>query len=161
MTGVITAAARFLTRIAAVFLVAMVAINVVDVGMRSGLNAPIFGTYEIVELLLAAAAFFAIPEAFLRGQHITIELIDHVVSDRAVDWLRAFGTTAALVFVALLAYHMVEPAFEYVEFNEITSDLEMPVIWRASLILTAIAAAAVAVAVIFVRDLGQALRGTR
>ena len=72
MTRIVTAVARFMTRVAAIFLIAMVALNVVDVGLRSGLNMPIFGTYEIVELLLAAVAFLAIPEVFLRDQHITI-----------------------------------------------------------------------------------------
>ncbi len=158
MTGVVTAAARLLSRVAAVFLLGMVAMNVLDVGFRSAANAPIFGTYEIIEFLLAAVAFFAIGETFLRDQHITIELIDHVVPEAAVPWLRAFGTLAALVFVTLLAYHMIEPAMEFVEFEEITIDLELPVIWKASLVLTGIAFAIVAVAVMFARDLSSALK---
>ena len=48
MMSLISAAARFLTRVAAVFLLGMVAINVVDVGLRGSINAPIFGTHEIV-----------------------------------------------------------------------------------------------------------------
>ena len=37
--AVIHAAARFLTRVAAVFLISMVAINIADVGLRSSINA--------------------------------------------------------------------------------------------------------------------------
>lgn len=158
MNDLVVAAARFLTRVAAVFLVAMVAINVIDVGLRSGFNAPIFGTYEIVELLLAAVAFLAIPETFLRDQHITIELIDQVVPAGAVRVLRALGTFTALVFVALLAYQMVQPALDYIEFDEITIDLQLPVIWKASLILAGIALSVVAVLAIFVRDVNVAIR---
>ena len=157
MMGILGAAARFLTRVAAVFLLALVAINVVDVGLRSGFNAPIFGTYEIVEFLLAAVAFLAIPEVFLRDQHITIELIDQIVPPRVVDWLRAWGTMAGLAFVSLLAWHMVQPALDYVEFNDITMDLQLPLIWKAALILTGIAAAAATAFVLFLRDLSQAL----
>ncbi len=124
MMAFVAAAARFLTRVAAVFLLAMVAVNVVDVGLRSGFNAPIFGTYEIVGFLLAGVAFLAIPEAFLRDRHITIELIDQIVPARAVGWLRVFGTSTALFFVALLAWHMVQPALDYVEFNDITMATE-------------------------------------
>lgn len=36
MINVVSAAARFLTRVAAIFLLAMVAINVIDVGLREG-----------------------------------------------------------------------------------------------------------------------------
>jgi TRAP-type C4-dicarboxylate transport system permease small subunit len=157
MLAFVNAAARFLTRVAAVFLVAMVAINVVDVGLRSGFNAPLFGAYEIVEFLLAAVAFLAIPEVFLRDQNITIELIDQVLPPKAVDWLRAFGTLTAFVFVGLLAWHMVQPALDYIEFNEITMDLQLPLIWKAGLILAGIAAAVVTAFVLLLRDVSQAL----
>lgn len=152
MFNIASAAARFLTRVAAVFLVAMVAINVVDVGLRSGLNQPIFGTYEIVELLLAAVAFLAIPEAFLRDQHINIELIDQVVSERTLDGLKAFGALAAVVFLGLLTFFMIRPALDFIEFNEVTIDLQIPLIWSAALILLGMAAALVAAAIMFWRE---------
>jgi TRAP-type C4-dicarboxylate transport system permease small subunit len=157
MIGFVSAVARFLIRVAAVFLLAMVAINVIDVGLRTAFNAPIFGTYEVVELLLAAVAFLAIPEAFMRNQHITIELIDQVIPDRAVDWLRAFGTLCALVFVGLLGYHMIQPALDNIEFNDITMDLEIPLIWKAILVMTGIGASILTAAVLFRRDLSKAL----
>jgi TRAP-type transport system small permease protein len=157
MLSLVSAAARFLTRVAAVFLLGMVAINVVDVGLREGINAPIFGTHEIVVLMLAAVAFLPIPEVFLRDQHITIELIDQVIPDRAVSWLRAFGSLCALVFATLLAWHMVQPALDYIEFNEVSMDLQLPLIWQACLILTGIAAAVVAAVVMLLRDLGRAI----
>lgn len=161
MTDLISAAARFASRVAAVFLLAMVAINVADVGLRSGLNAPIFGTYEIVELMLAAVAFLAIPEAFLRDQHIAIELIDQVVSPRAVDGLRVFGTLCVLTFLALLTWHMVQPALDFVEFGEVTMDLRIPMIWKAVLILAGVGLSCVAVCAILVRDVSTLLKGRR
>ncbi len=157
MHAIALAAARLLSRVAAVFLLAMMALNVVDVGLRAGLNAPIFGTYEIVELLLAAVAFLAIPEVFLRDGHITIELIDQLVPARSVEWLKATGTLTALVFVGLLAYHMVEPALEFVEFNDVTVDLQMPLIWKGSLVLAGFACSVAAVLIIFFRDVARAM----
>ena len=159
MIPFVAAVARFLTRVAAVFLVAMMLINVVDVGLRVSVNEPIFGTYEIVEFLLAAVAFLAIPEAFLRDQHITIELIDQVLPPRVIDALRAFGTLCALVFVTLMVWHMVQPALDYIEFNEITMDLQLPLIWKAVLIMTGVGAAVLTALVLFVRDLTRAFTG--
>ena len=156
MIGIVTAAARFLTRVAAIFLLAMVAINVIDVGLRETFNAPIFGTHEIVVFMLAAVAFLAIPEVFLRDQHITIELIDQIIPDRAVHWLRAFGTLCGLFYVGLLAWHMVEPAKDYIEFNEISMDLQIPWIWQASLIFTGIAVAVITALVLLLRDVSRA-----
>lgn len=158
MINVVSAAARFLTRVAAIFLLAMVAINVIDVGLREGLNAPIFGTHEIVVFMLAAVAFLAIPEVFLRDQNITIELIDQVIPDRAARWLRAFGSLCALVYVTLLAWHMVQPALDYIEFDEITMDLQLPLIWQATLILTGLGTAVIAASALLLRDIGQAVR---
>jgi TRAP-type C4-dicarboxylate transport system permease small subunit len=160
LIAVVHAAARFLTRVAAVFLLAMVAINIADVGLRSSINAPIFGTYEIVELMLAAVAFLAIPEAFLRGEHITIELIDQVISKRAAEWLQVLGTLAALVFAALLGYHMIQPALDYIQLNEVTVDLQIPLIWKAVLILIGVVASVVTFAVVFIRELRE-VAGTR
>jgi len=158
MINVVSAAARFLTRVAAIFLLAMVAINVIDVGLREGLNAPIFGTHEIVVFMLAAVAFLAIPEVFLRDQNITIELIDQVIPDRAARWLRAFGSLCALVYITLLAWHMVQPALDYIEFDEITMDLQLPLIWQATLILTGLSTAVIAASALLLRDIGQAVR---
>ena len=158
MVNVVSAAARFLTRVAAIFLLAMVAINVIDVGLREGFNAPIFGTHEIVVFMLAAVAFLAIPEVFLRDQNITIELIDQVIPDRAARWLRAFGSLCALVYVTLLAWHMVQPALDYIEFDEITMDLQLPLIWQAALILTGLGTAVIAASALLLRDIGQAVR---
>jgi len=157
MMSFVSAAARFLTRVAAVFLLGMVAINVIDVGLRESINAPIFGTHEVVVLMLAAVAFLGIPEVFLRDQHITIELIDQVISEKAAHWLRAFGTLCGLVFTALLAWHMVQPALDYIEFNEITMDLQIPLIWQAALILTGIAAAVFTAFALLLRDIARAL----
>ncbi|MEX2453328.1 MAG: TRAP transporter small permease [Rhodospirillaceae bacterium] len=161
MTDAVSAVARFVSRVAAVFLLGMVAINVVDVGLRSGLNAPLFGTYEVVELLLAAVAFLAIPEAFLRGQHIAIELIDQVVSPRVVDGLRVFGTVCVLCFLGLLTWHMVQPALDAIQFNEVTMDLRIPLIWKAALILAGIGLSCIAVVVILARDLSTLFNGGR
>ena len=160
MFKLVSAAARFLTRVAAVFLVAMVMINVVDVGLRSGLNRPIFGTYEIVELLLAAVAFLAIPDAFLRDQHINIELIDQVVSERAVAFLRAFGALAAVGFLGLLSWYMVRPALDFIRFDEVTINLQIPLIWKASLILLGMAAALVAATVMLCREIASNAGGS-
>lgn len=153
-----TAAARFLTGVAAVFLLAMVGINVVDVGLRSGFNAPIFGTYEIVELFLAAVAFLAIPEAFFRGQHITIELIDQIVPPRAVTFLRVTGLAACVIFLGLLAYHMIQPAIDFVEFEEVTPDLQYPMIWKAGFVLAGVTFSFLAVVVIFLREIRRSAK---
>jgi TRAP-type C4-dicarboxylate transport system permease small subunit len=153
MTAFIEACARFLTRIAAVFLLAMVAVNVLDVGLRGLFNIPFHGGYDLVTLFLSAVAFLAIPETFLRGEHITIELIDAVVSQRVVAFLKVFGLALTSVFVVLLTYYMIEPALEFARYNEVTLELQLPVIWKAIPVLAGFAFSIVAVLYLFVREL--------
>ena len=78
---------------------------------------------------------------------------------RVIDALRAFGTLCALIFVTLMVWHMVQPALDYVEFNEITMDLQLPLIWKVVLIMTGIGAAVLTALVLFVRDLTRAFTG--
>ena len=161
MKRVIVAAARLLSHVAAIALLAMVLINVVDVGMRSAFNQPIFGTFEMVELLLAVVAFLVIPEAFLREGHIIVELIDTVVPPRAVDGLKAFGMTATVVYLALLVWAMIPPAVDLVRFHEVTFSLQIPKIAEYAPVLLGMACALIAALVMFVRDVRNALGGGR
>ncbi|MCB1437090.1 MAG: TRAP transporter small permease [Rhodobiaceae bacterium] len=145
-------AARWLTRVAAIFLLVMMGINVVDVFLANFFDAPIYGTYEIVEFTLAIVAFFAIPETFLKNEHVTIELIDQISTPRFIQFLEMFGLGLTLVFFALLVYYMIPPAIDFVDFNEVSFDLHIPMIWRGSLVLFAMAASLVVVALVFWRE---------
>ena len=158
-TAVVRALARLFCWCGSAALVAMMAANVVDVGLRHGFDIAVFGTHEIVELCLAAVAFLAIPEVFLRDDHITVELIDQVVPPRVVDGLRAFGALLAVVFLALLSWQMVRPALDFATFNEVSFDLGIPRIVPASLILAGVVAAALAALVAFARELRRLRRG--
>jgi TRAP-type C4-dicarboxylate transport system permease small subunit len=160
MTAIVEAGARALTRIAAIFLLAMVAVNVLDVGLRGLFKVPFQGGYDLVSLCLAAVAFLAIPETFLRNEHITIELIDAVVPPRVVAALKIFGLAATTAFVVLLTYYMVQPAIDFWRYNEVTLELQLPVIWKAVPVLAAFAFSVLTVLYMFARDVaGRFPRG--
>jgi TRAP-type C4-dicarboxylate transport system permease small subunit len=153
VTGLTKTAARFLTYVAALCLLGMVAINVVDVLLRSTINAPIFGTYEIVELMLAAVAFLAIPSAFLAKEHVTVDLTDRLLPPRAVRVLKVTGHALAFGFLALLAYAMIWPAMDFVAYGEVTLDLHLPLIWRGSFVLLGIFASALAAGIVLWQEM--------
>ena len=60
--------------------------------------------------------------------------------------------------MALLTWHMTQPAREFIEFNDVTIDLHLPIIWKASLVLAGFAFAVVAVLVMFLREVSSVLR---
>ena len=49
---------------------------------------------------------------------------------------------------------------DYIEFNEITMDLQIPLIWQASFILTGIAVAMITALVLLLRDISRARYNT-
>jgi TRAP-type C4-dicarboxylate transport system permease small subunit len=124
----------------------MMLVTVADVILRAAANRPIRGTLEIVELLLACTFFLALPAAFLREEHIVVDLIDGA-APRWVPVLRRFGFGLGVVMLALMAWQGWIAATDTLAFKDVTSYLALPRIWYwipvlAGMIGSALAAAA-------------------
>jgi TRAP-type C4-dicarboxylate transport system permease small subunit len=119
---------------AALVLFCLMALTCVDVIGRYFLGMPLYGGFEMTEMLLAALIFAGLPLVTLGNDHITVDLLDPVVPDWLFRiqhvvacligfvatgylawrlWLRALGmdsageTTAQLKFkLAYLTYGM-------------------------------------------------------
>jgi TRAP-type C4-dicarboxylate transport system permease small subunit len=77
------AAERALGWMTGLTLFAMMALTFVDVCGRYLFNAPIPGAFEITQLLLAVIVFTALPIVTGREEHVSISLVDHVLSGAA------------------------------------------------------------------------------
>ena len=151
---VIEIIARSLRIAAAIALAAMMAVTIVDVTMRNTINELVLGGVELVELTLVLTVFLALPETFLRNEHVTIDAIDLLVSPRVVKVLRCIGAFLTLLLLVLLAWRMVLPAIDTVTMGDLTSDLGIPLIWYwLPLLIGGIASVATAAAMA-VRELG-------
>ena len=110
-------------------LLVMMLVTIVDVTMRLVINELVLGSVEIVQLALIASVFLALPETFLRGEHITVDVIDQVVSAGTLRWLRFAATLVTTVFVGLLAWRLIPPALDTLEVGDRTSDLQLSLFW--------------------------------
>ena len=119
--------ARGLSWAGAACLVVMMGITVVDVVLRGTLRLPIFGTYDIVEMTLVGVIFLALPEVFLREQHVTVDVIDQVVPAPVTRALKMLAALATLGFVGVLGWNMLGPAHDAWQFGETTLDLKIPI----------------------------------
>jgi TRAP-type C4-dicarboxylate transport system permease small subunit len=106
----------------------MMLVTVADVLLRAAANRPIRGTLEIVELLLACTFFLALPAAFLRDEHIVVDVVDGM-APRWVPWLRRMAGVLGVVVLALMAWQGWLAARDSVLFNDVTSDLALPRLW--------------------------------
>lgn len=138
---------RLLLIIPILALVIMMMMTVADVFMRYVFNAPISGTYDLVEICLLVSVYLALPSVLLEGQPIVINLIDGLVPPGAVALLKAIAAAAAIVLLCFIFWSMLNPAREAYEFGDVKPELGFPLwfLWVFALfgILNSIAAAVV------------------
>ncbi len=137
---------------AAVFLTAMLLLTVVDVTLRAVMNAPLRGVYEIVELLLTATFFLALPCVFLRDENIVVNAVDDF-APRAVAPLKRAAALLAVVVLVVMAWQGVIAARDSFEFNDVTADLGLPKFWHwLALLVGVITSAIAALAMALIRE---------
>jgi len=115
--------------ISAIAVAGMMLITVADVFLRAIFNLPIRGTLEIVELLLAATFFLALPATFLRDEHIVVDMIDRKVGPKGVGLLKRISALTGVILLAVLAWQGWIAAQDTLVFNDVTSDLSIPKIY--------------------------------
>jgi TRAP-type C4-dicarboxylate transport system permease small subunit len=137
--------------VAVAALVAMMLVTIVDVTMRNTINRLVLGGVELVELALVATVYFALPETFLRGEHVTVDLVDQV-APRAAVRLRKIGALLTLALLASLTWRMALPALDTLGMGDRTSDLGIRLIWYWLPLVVGGVASVVAAAVVVWRE---------
>jgi TRAP-type C4-dicarboxylate transport system permease small subunit len=122
--------------VGALGLVAMAAVTLADIVGRAAFRLPIPGVVEIVELALACSTFAGIALAFLRGEHVAVDLLE-----RAPRALRLLLDAVVAVLVARLLGDDVADALA---FGDATAVLGLPLAWSLSAIVAGFAASALA-----------------
>ena len=136
-------AAQLCSGIAAAFLAAMMLLTVTDVLLRAVCNCPIRGAYELVELLLCATFFVALPAVFLRGGHIMVDSLSRQ-TPRLVPWLKRLADGITVAMLGLMAWQGGIAARDAWSFGDVTSDLSLPKILSWIPLLFGLAGGAVA-----------------
>lgn len=136
--------------LAVVCLAGMLLLTVVDVGLRSLLDYPLRGVYELVELLLAGTFFLALPAVFLRNDNILVNTIDDF-APRAVPILNRIALLLAVCVFVVMAWQGLIAARDSLEFNDVTADLGLPRFWHWIFVLTGLIGATLAAFFMMVR----------
>jgi TRAP-type C4-dicarboxylate transport system permease small subunit len=146
---------RPLAWLGAALVFAMMALTFVDVVGRYVFNAPVKGSAEATELMLAVIVFAGLPLAAAAREHIRIDLLEQVLSERAKRRQVIFGFAFAALVTAFVAWRLALRAAELGRLGDLSSHLGFPLAWLAWFLA---AASAVAVAV-FVAVAVRAARG--
>ncbi|MDP7546551.1 MAG: TRAP transporter small permease, partial [Alphaproteobacteria bacterium] len=109
-----------------VLLAAIALMNTWSVISLALLNFPVPGDFELVEMGVAVAAFSFLPYCQLTGANVTADIF---TSRASPAWAAFFSLLAALVavfFSTLLIWRMSDGMASYIEYEEVTTILNIP-----------------------------------
>lgn len=123
-------------RLAAVALIVMMSVTLLDVFLRYVFNSPIRGSYDLVESTLVIFVFHGMSTAFLQRRNIVIDLIDSFANRYLVTALIRISDLLAVLTLGLFAYAMITPAMQAFSYGDRKMELGLPlyILWTFALI---------------------------
>lgn len=117
---------KWSSRAAGFLLFCLMLLTFADVAGRNVFNRPVNGTSELTEMGLAAIIFLMLPRVAIAGQHIVIDIVDTIVSERVRDWLDAFASLLGLVMFFLISWQIWVMAGKSAAYDDLTPTLHIP-----------------------------------
>jgi len=134
---------RILSSVSAVTLFAMMLLVAFDVCGRYLFNAPISGSFEITEYLLALLVFAALPVVVHEDTHISVSVVENILKGRALFVQRILVLAFGALSLAVIAWRMWTGGDKLAAGRQVTGYLELP---RAPIAYIAAVLAAIACA---------------
>lgn len=110
----------------AIFLLGMVALTFLDVVGRRLIGKPIYGANDITEHLMALVVFAGLPLVTAAGAHLTVDLLDKLVSRPWMAPWRAFIAVLTAVVFGLIAWLFVKHGLNASKILEVSQALRIP-----------------------------------
>lgn len=148
---------RSLGLAAAAILFLLVVLTCADVFGRYALNAPIPGAAELVEQMMGALIFLALPAVTLRDTHITIDLFDPVTPRALVPVRDTVISLISAVFLGAVSFRMWSYAGSKIRYGDITEYLHIPLYPIAYLVCALTALTTALLVVVVVRRIARSL----
>jgi TRAP-type C4-dicarboxylate transport system permease small subunit len=136
---------------AAVVLFALMALTCVDVFGRYFLNQPVWGGFELTEMLLAALIFAGLPLVTLRDDHVTVDLLDPITPDWLFRIQHVTACAIGCVCTGYLAWRLWLRAENLHQAGETTAVLRIELAWLTYAMSVLMAFTAVALVVLAFR----------
>lgn len=117
-------------------LAVMGSVTVADVALKYLFSRPIAGAYDLVESLLPVVVFNGLPATLLRRQNIAIDLVDNMAGPRGRRLLVGLADLVMLAILGLIAWAMVAPALQSLDYGDRKLELGLPVwvVWAGAMV---------------------------
>jgi TRAP-type C4-dicarboxylate transport system permease small subunit len=132
--------------------------TVADALLRYLFSRPLQGTFETVELLLAAVIFFGLPYTGLVDGHISVDFLTTRLGARRQYVVIALNALVTALLLGLITVEMIALAMEYAATGRTTINARIPVL---PFLIPAAAAAGLATAGFVLQAIGAGLRALR
>jgi len=119
-------ATKLLEYIGALLLFAMMMLTFVDVIARYFFSRSITGGFEITEIMLATLIFCGLPLITLRDGHITVDLLEGFFAKGFKKFRDRLVYIMVAVVLAFLGYRLWLKGLTFVEYNDQTAILYIP-----------------------------------
>jgi TRAP-type C4-dicarboxylate transport system permease small subunit len=122
----VTRLGSLFNQIASASLFAMILLTCTDVSMRYFFNSPIAGTYDMVSLMGAIIATFAMPYTMLAKGHVAVEILIRSLSRRTQLVIETATHTVGMVLSLVLVWQCIILALDMRAAGEVTPTLLIP-----------------------------------
>lgn len=133
----------------------MCLVTVADIIGRHLLGMPIPGIIELAELALVWSAFAGVAAAFWTGAHVSVDLIELLVSRSRLAAIELANLCIVLALMAWLAWLAVSEFLDTLDWGDQTSNLAIPYTWFWAAVVVGYAASVILLAfriAVFVRN---------
>ena len=131
MTGLLPLARRIARLVALAGIAALgvaVAVTVLDI-LLSPLGGAVAGEVDLVQLSVMAAAWLAMPLAFLDDAHVSVDLLSARLPKRLALALKGVGGLLAVLLMALILRYGWDAAAQQLQFGDVSQELGIPIVW--------------------------------
>jgi TRAP-type C4-dicarboxylate transport system permease small subunit len=122
----VTRLGSLFNQVASASLFAMIILTCLDVSMRYFFNRPIAGTYDMVSLMGAIIAAFAMPYTMLAKGHVAVEILIRSLSRRKQLVVETATHTVGMVLSLVLVWQCIILAIDMKAAGEVTPTLLIP-----------------------------------
>jgi TRAP-type C4-dicarboxylate transport system permease small subunit len=113
----------------------MMLVTFIDVGGRYLFSSPLPAAYELISLIMPGIIFCALPFVCHRESHVTIDLLDFLVSASARRWQGFLVSLFSTLAMGFITYRLYVRYFDHRRFGEVTDELFLP-LWPFSLTMS-------------------------
>jgi TRAP-type C4-dicarboxylate transport system permease small subunit len=157
--GALDRLVSFLALCGVATLIVAIALTWADIIWRRVVGGAFIDVVDIIKLCLVAAASFAIPYGFVRGSHVTVDLLAERLPRRARLLLEGAVHLACAALLGLILYLSWFAALQRYSFGDTTLNLRIPMIYYWALFLAGLALAVAVATERAVRSALAALSG--